>query len=88
MPDGMVADAEGGLWIAMWGGACVRRYTPDGQLTEVIEVPAANTTKAAFGGPDLSDLYITSAAGDGGYPGGLFVAQPGVRGLPTNSYKG
>jgi sugar lactone lactonase YvrE len=88
MPDGMVADAEGGLWIAMWGGACVRRYTPDGQLTEVIEVPAANTTKAAFGGPDLSDLYITSAAGDGGHPGGLFVAQPGVRGLPANSYKG
>jgi sugar lactone lactonase YvrE len=88
MPDGMVADAEGGLWVAMWGGACVRRYTPDGELTAVIEVAAGNATKAAFGGADLSELYITSAAGDGEHPGGLFVVQPGVRGLTANAYNG
>ena len=87
-PDGMVADEEGGLWIAMWDGGCVRRYTPEGRLSAVVDVPAAHTTKAAFGGPDLRDLYITSAAGDGRHPGGLFVAQPGVRGLPANAYTG
>jgi sugar lactone lactonase YvrE len=87
-PDGMVADEEGGLWVAMWEGSCVRRYSADGHVDAVIEVPAAHTTKAAFGGPDLMDLYITSAAGDGEYPGGLFVAQPGVRGLPANAYAG
>jgi sugar lactone lactonase YvrE len=88
LPDGMVADEEGGLWIAMWEGSCVRRYTPDGQLTDVIEVPAAHTTKPAFGGPDLRDLYITSAAGAGEYPGGLFVAQPGMRGVAATPYQG
>lgn len=88
VPDGMVADEEGGLWIAMWDGGCVRRYTPEGRLTAVVEVPAARTTKAAFGGPDLTDLYITSAAGEGQHPGGLFVVQPGVRGRPANSYSG
>jgi sugar lactone lactonase YvrE len=87
-PDGMVADAEGGLWIAMWEGSCVRRYTPDGGITEVIDVPAANATKPAFGGHELRDLYITSAAGEGEHPGGLFVAQPGVRGLPAIAYAG
>jgi len=88
VPDGMVADEEGGLWVAMWGGGCVRRYTTDGRLTAVIDVEAAHTTKPAFGGPDLTDLYITSAAGDGYHPGGLFVVQPGVRGLPANAYAG
>ena len=87
-PDGMVADEEGGLWVALWGGSCVRRYTPDGEVTAVVEVDAAHTTKPAFGGPDLTDLYITSALGGGEHAGGLFVAQPGVRGLPANAYAG
>ncbi len=88
LPDGMVADAEGCLWVALWGGAAVRRYAPDGTVVEVVEVPAANTTKAAFGGPDLTDLYITTAAGDEPHGGGLFVARPGVRGLPAHAYAG
>jgi sugar lactone lactonase YvrE len=87
-PDGFVVDSEGFLWIAFWGGSCVRRYSPDGELAEVVEVAAAHTTKPAFGGPDLADLYITSAAGDGDHPGGLFVVRPGVTGLPVNAYAG
>ncbi len=87
-PDGMIVDAEGCLWVALWGGGAVRRYAPDGQLADVIEVPAAHTTKAAFGGPDLTDLYITTAAGHEPHAGGLFFAQPGVAGVPAHAYAG
>jgi sugar lactone lactonase YvrE len=88
LPDGLIVDAEGGLWVAFWGGGCVRRYAPDGTLEAVVDVPAAHTTKAAFGGPDLADLYITSAAGDEPHAGGLFVARPGVSGLPARAFAG
>ena len=87
-PDGLVVDAEGCLWVAFWDGSAVRRYSPDGRIVDVVEIPAARATKAAFGGPDLSDLYITSAAGDGAHGGGLFIAQPGVAGLPAHAYAG
>ncbi len=60
-PDGSIVDAEGRLWNAEWGSACVRRYTADGQLERSISVPAKNPTCPAFGGPDLCDLYVTSA---------------------------
>jgi sugar lactone lactonase YvrE len=88
LPDGLVADAEGCLWVAFWGGAAVRRYAPDGELLDVVEVPAAHTTKAAFGGAALERLYITTAAGDEPHAGGLFVADPGVHGLPAPAYAG
>jgi sugar lactone lactonase YvrE len=87
-PDGLIADADGCLWIAFWGGGAVRRYSPDGALVDVIEVPAENTTKAAFGGRDLADLYITTAAGPGEHAGGLFVARPGAAGTPAHAYAG
>jgi len=87
-PDGLIADAEGCLWVAFWGGYCVRRYSPDGSLVDVVDVPAAHTTKAAFGGPDLTDLDITTASGVEQHAGGLFVAQPGVAGVAPNSYAG
>jgi sugar lactone lactonase YvrE len=87
-PDGLVVDAEGGLWVALWGGGCVRRYSPDGILEAVVDVDAAHTTKAAFGGPDLADLYITTAAGDEPHAGGVFVVRPGVTGLPAHTYAG
>ena len=87
-PDGLVVDGEGCLWIALWGGGSVRRYTPGGDLIEVVEVPAEHTTKAAFGGPGLTDLYITTAAGPEPHAGGLFVAQPGVSGMPAPGYAG
>ena len=88
LPDGLVVDAEGFLWVAVWGGGQVRRYSPQGEVAEVVEVPVAHTTKAAFGGPLLADLYITTAAGEEPGAGGLFVVQPGVAGLSAGAFAG
>jgi sugar lactone lactonase YvrE len=64
VPDGMCTDNEGYLWVALWGGGCVRRYDPDGGLDAVVRVPASYTTSCCFGGPDLNHLYITTARRD------------------------
>ena len=55
-------DAEGFIWSAEWYGGCVCRYDPDGTLERRIAVPAKQTSSLAFGGPDLRDIFITSAA--------------------------
>jgi len=60
-PDGLTVDANGCVWVALWGGGAVRRYTPDGRLDRTIAVPASQVTACAFGGPELRDLYITTA---------------------------
>ena len=60
-PDGVVIDAEGCLWVALWGGWAVRRYDPDGALMGTVRVPCAQPTKIAFGGPGLMTAYVTSA---------------------------
>jgi sugar lactone lactonase YvrE len=92
-PDGMTIDAEGYLWVAMAGGWSVRRYAVDGRLDREVHVPARLVTSCAFGGPDLRDLYITTAgydvtANDSAQPhaGGLFRHRPGVQGLPAEAY--
>ena len=63
-PDGITVDAEGCVWVALWDGWAVRRYGPDGTHLGTIDVPAARVTKPAFGGPALTDLYITTAAAE------------------------
>ena len=49
------------MWLALFGGGAVRRYLPDGSLDAHIRLPVTNPTSLAFGGPDLADLYVTSA---------------------------
>ena len=88
MPDGLAVDAEGGVWVAVWGGSIIQRYDADGQLTGVVRLPAANVTSCAFGGPALDQLYITTAAGPGRLAGALFTCVAGVAGLPTYPYRG
>ena len=60
-PDGTTVDADGCLWIALWGGWGVRRYSPQGELLDFLRFPCANVTKLAFGGSDLRTVYATSA---------------------------
>ncbi len=95
-PDGLTVDAEGGVWVACWGGAQVRRFTPDGGLERTIDLPTTNITSCAFGGPGLAELYITSAR-EGLTPeqleaephaGALFVGTPGVTGRPQRPFGG
>jgi D-xylonolactonase len=62
MPDGLTVDAEGFLWIAHWFGGCVSRYDPDGVRERKVEFPATQTSSLAFGGPDMGEIYVTSAA--------------------------
>jgi sugar lactone lactonase YvrE len=61
-PDGMTIDAEGKLWVALWGGNCVARFDPhSGRLLQKIIIPAPNVSSCAFGGENLEMLYITTA---------------------------
>lgn len=61
IPDGLAVDVEGCVWVAFWGGGCVRRYTADGQMVAEIHLPVELVAGCAFGGPGLSDLYVTTA---------------------------
>ncbi|NRB19368.1 MAG: SMP-30/gluconolactonase/LRE family protein [Rhodobacteraceae bacterium] len=61
-PDGAVVDADGCLWSAQWGSARVARYSPDGQFLSAIDLPTGHTSCPAFGGPDLTTLYVTTAS--------------------------
>ena len=61
-PDGMCIDAEGMLWVALWGGFAVKRYNPfTGALLATIDLPVPNITSCTFGGENLDQLFITSA---------------------------
>ncbi len=60
-PDGLTVDSEGFVWSAHWGAHRVVRYDPAGKVERVVELPVSQVTCCAFGGPDLTDLYITTA---------------------------
>jgi sugar lactone lactonase YvrE len=60
-PDGMAVDAEGCLWIALFGGWRIERFLPSGKLIGVLPFPCANITKLAFGGADLQTVHVTTA---------------------------
>jgi sugar lactone lactonase YvrE len=92
VPDGMTVDAEGFLWVAVFGSSEVRRYSPRGDLDCTVRLPVCAVTSCAFGGEDLTDLYMTSNVvfDDGREPlaGALFRCRPGVRGRPARPFAG
>jgi D-xylonolactonase len=62
-PDGMTVDREGCVWSAIYGGGMIRRYSPEGELMERVQLPVSRITSASFGGDELRELYITTAGG-------------------------
>ncbi len=91
-PDGLMVDALGAVWVALWDGAALRRYTADGVLEHVVELPVRRPTSCAFGGPDLRDLYISTARGglDAPHPlaGSLLVLPDAGQGVPGTPFAG
>ncbi|MEE2807704.1 MAG: SMP-30/gluconolactonase/LRE family protein [Verrucomicrobiota bacterium] len=91
-PDGMTIDSEGRLWIAFWGGSKVLCIDPrSGKIEGKIDFPVSKITSCAFGGNDLSQLFVTSARveineEEEPLAGRVFVVEPGVTGLESNRY--
>jgi sugar lactone lactonase YvrE len=96
LPDGITVDSEGCIWLALYLGGAVRRYSPDGQLVEHVAMPVTAVTSCGFGGPQLTDLYVTTAQhglseaqlAKEQHAGALFRFRPGVTGLPTMQFAG
>ncbi len=98
LPDGVAVDAEGFVWSAQWYGSCVVRYDPDGKLERRVATPAKQTSSLAFGGPDLTDIFVTSAGqsesmpimppgydpATGNFGGALYHCNLGIPGLPQS----
>jgi L-arabinonolactonase len=93
-PDGSTVDSDGCLWNAEWGGGRVVRYTPDGRVDRVVDLPCSHVTCCAFGGAKLDSLFVTTAwtgldsAALAREPlaGALFAVDPGVRGLADTPF--
>ncbi|MFB7198550.1 SMP-30/gluconolactonase/LRE family protein [Streptomyces sp. NPDC056121] len=91
-PDGLTVDADGCVWVALWDGSALRRYTPSGALDRVVELPVKRPTACAFGGADLTDLYVTSARvgldAPSPYAGSLLVLRDLGHGLAQPAFEG
>lgn len=92
MPDGMALDVEGGVWVCLFGGGAVRRYDPDGRLSEHVALPVPHPTCPAFGGQDMATMFISTTRHrlspkqllDVPNAGSVLALRVGVQGLPTN----
>ena len=95
-PDGITVDSEGCIWIALWGGWCVRRFSPSGECLRTIRLPVEQPSSCAFGGPDLDRLFVTSArenlsesdVSKQPSAGGLFMLETGVKGIAEIPFAG
>jgi D-xylonolactonase len=94
-PDGLTCDVEGCVWVAHWGAARVSRFSPDGELLDVIGLPVTQPTSCTFGGPELRRLFITTAStgldGDAnanGLAGAVFAVDLNISGVPAARFAG
>jgi sugar lactone lactonase YvrE len=92
-PDGLTVDAEGGVWVALYGGGGVLHYDAAGTLLERVDVPTPNTTACALGGPGLSTLFVTTSqqgldTSAEPLAGAVFTHAAGVAGLPPLPFAG
>ncbi|MDP5181056.1 SMP-30/gluconolactonase/LRE family protein [Blastococcus sp. BMG 814] len=90
-PDGLTVDAEGGIWVALYGSGEVHRYDADGRRDAVVELPTPQVTACTLGGPGLDRLFVTTSAEGGlddGVAGSLFTVDVGVRGQPARAFAG
>lgn len=89
LPDGLTVDAEGCLWVAVYGGGCLLRIDPLGTVVQEVNLPTSNPTSCTFGGPELDQLFVTTSnaallhqgASVSTYDGALLVAHTNTRGL-------
>jgi L-arabinonolactonase len=93
--DGSTVDAEGCVWNALVYDGRLVRYTPDGKIERIIDMPVKKITSAMFGGPNLDILYVTSMAkpplprfpGDGQLRGSLFAIHGlGIKGIAESRF--
>jgi len=96
LPDGLAVDAAGFIWSAQWYGSCIVRYDPDGKVERRVPIPAKQVSSLAFGGPNLTDVFVTSAGQseampimppgydplNGNFGGALYHLNLGIAGLP------
>lgn len=89
VPDGMTVDASGDLWVTLWDGRSMLRFSPDGEVLGRVDLPVKKVSSVNFGGAAFETAYLTTAGGknrngdDGPYAGSLFAVEvPGVRGKP------
>jgi sugar lactone lactonase YvrE len=90
-PDGSTIDADGYIWNCRYGGSCIVRVAPDGQIDREIEMPVSNVTNCTFGGKGGNTLYITTASPDGGkwerFGGCLFAIETNISGAPSHAFR-
>ncbi len=89
-PDGSAMDVDGYIWNARWDGSCLLRLTPQGEVDRIIELPVSRPTSCVFGGPNLTTLYITSAASPLDHPldGAVLAIEVDVAGKPCHRFAG
>ncbi|MFF7409269.1 SMP-30/gluconolactonase/LRE family protein [Streptomyces lydicus] len=91
-PDGLTVDADGCVWVALWDGGRLRRYTPRGALDRTLPLPVSRPTACCFGGPGLRDLYVTTARTGLSRPhplaGSVLVVPDAGQGLPGVAFAG
>ena len=90
-PDGSTIDTDGCVWNCRWGGSCIVRFTPDGKVDQIIEMPVQNITNCIFGGNDMKTLFITTASNDeenkNNLDGSLFAINLDYQGIEDNKSK-